>query len=313
MIKFALFSVLCVFIAASATQGKSARMDKRYIEIFDQTPAWDLVKAIENDDIGAIDSIIRNDTSLLNYQEPSMGISPLQRAVGIRSYKAAELLLKLGANPNLRSDSSISPIYEAISDGWYDNLPEEDPSMLNLLLRFGADPNLIYESYVLKEKREGVYDFIEDKTSPLIYAIRLSSGNKKIQSLIDHGADIHYRTPMGTTPTVAALKSGKIEIAHSLIVDSHTDISQPYYYYKSDKIGGLPEIDSLKPRYPVGLLIYLVYDIPSERYNLKRDIIKVFENEGWDYNKEKEDLPKNILSKIRHMHPDDFEEFLEKY
>ena len=313
MIKFALFSVLCVFIAASATQGRNVRMDKRYIEIFEGTPAWDLVKAIDNDDLEAIDSIIRSDTSLLNYQEPAMGISPLQRAVGSRHYKAAELLLKLGANPNLRSYSSISPIYEAISDGWYANLPEKDPYMLKLLLRFGADPNMIYESSIAKEKRNGVIDVIEHKISPLIYAIELSSGNEKIQSLIDHGADIHYRTPMGTTPTVAALRSGNIEIAHSLIVDGHTDISEPYYYYKLDKIGGPAEIDSLNPQYPIELLIYLIYDIPSEEYALKRDIIKVFEDEGWDYNKQKEDIPGHILSKIRHMHPDDFEEYLEKY
>lgn len=183
MIKFALFSVLCVFIAASTTQGRNARMDKRYIEIFDGTPAWDLVKAIDNDDLEAIDSIISNDTSLLNYQEPAMGISPLQRAVGIRSYKAAELLLKLGANPNLRSYSSISPIYEAISDGWYDNLPEKDPSMLNLLLRFGADPNMIYNSAIEEEKTNGVFDVIENKTSPLIYAIELFMLSNYLQEI----------------------------------------------------------------------------------------------------------------------------------
>lgn len=118
---------------------------------------------------------------------------------------------------------------------------------------------------------------------------------------------------MGTTPTIAALRHENIEIAHSLIVDGHTDISQPYYYYNLGKIGEPAEIDSLNPRYPVRLLIYLIYDIPSEKYTLKRDIIKVFENEGWDYNKQKEDIPKHILAKIRHMHPDDFEEYLEKY
>lgn len=251
-------------------------MDRRNIEIFNKTPAWGLVKAIDNDDIETIELIIQSDPSLLNYQEPTFGISPLQRAVGSRHYEATKMLLELGANPNLKSDIGDSPIYEALGDGWYNPTVEENPSMLNLLFKFGADPNIIYES----SNDDGVVDAIENKTSPLIYAIAHSSGGKKIQSLLEHGADINYKTPLGTTPTVEALRMKNIEIAHLLIVDGHTDISEPYYYYKI----GTAEIDSLNPKYPIELLLNLVYKIPSREYTLKREIIQAFQNEGWDYN-----------------------------
>lgn len=304
MIKFVLFSALCIFISCSS-QSNNSHSNRRDIEIFNQTPAWDLVKAIDNDNTEGIKLIIQSDTSLLNYQEPTFGITPLQRAVGSRHYEATKLLLELGANPNLKSDIGDSPIYEALGDGWYNTTVEESPSMLNLLFQFGADPNIIYESH----NDDGVVDAIENKTSPLIYAIAYSSGNKKIQSLLEHGADINYRTPLGTTPTVEALRMKNIEIAHLLIVDGHTDISEPYYYYKI----GTTEIDSLNPKYPIELLLHLVYDIPSHEYTLKSEIIQVFQNEGWDYNHLKKNIPKHILERIRQKHSDNLEEYLNKY
>lgn len=305
MIKFVLFSALCVLISCSSQSNDSHMDDRRNIEIFNQTPAWRLVKAIDNDNIEAIKLIIQSDPSLLNYQEPTFGISPLQRAVGSRHYEAAKLLLELGANPNLKSDIGDSPIYEALGDGWYNTTVEENPSMLNLLLQFRADPNILYES----SNDDGVVDVIENKTSPLIYAIAHSSGSKKIQSLLEHGADINYRTPLGTTATVEALRMKNIEIAHLLIVDGHTDISEPFYYYKI----GTAEIDSLNPKYPIELLLNLVYEIPSHEYTLKREIIQVFQNAGWDYNSLKKNIPKHIREGIRKKHPDDLEEYINKY
>lgn len=308
MIKFVLLSILCVLIACSS-QSNDSHMDRRDIEIFNQTPVWGLVKAIDDNNMEVIKSIIKNDTSLLNYQEPTFGISPLQRAVGIRHYEAAELLLELGANPNQKSYIGFSPIYEALEDGWYNNTVETDSSMLNLLFRFGADPNIIYESSNKEVAGEGEISVIENKISPLIYAISHSSGSKKIKSLLKHGADINYRTPLGTTPTVEALRMKNIEIAHLLIVDGHANISQPYYYNKI----GLDEIDSLNPKYPIELLLNLTYNIPSYEYTLKKEIIQVFQNEGWDYDTLKENIPKHILERIKKNHPNDIEEYIQKY
>lgn len=304
MIKFVLFSVLCFLIACSS-QNKDSRMDRRDIEIFNQTPAWGLVKAIDKNNIEVIKLIIKNDTSLLNYQEPTFGISPLQRAVGSRRYEATKLLLELGANPNLKSYIGNSPIYESLGDGWYNTTVEEIPSMLNLLLQFGADPNIICEY----SNDDGDVNVIEKNISPLIYAIAYSSGIKKIQSLLEHGADINYRTPLGTTPTIEALRMKKIEVAHLLIVDSHANISEPYYYYK---IGSV-EIDTLNPKYPIELLLNLVYEIPSNEYTLKKEIIQVFQDEGWDYNKLKDNIPKHILERIKKRHSDNLGEYLKKY
>ena len=306
MTKLALLSIVCA-LSTCSLQNKDSGRDYRDIEIFNQTPAWDLVNAIENDNTEAIKSIIKNDTSLLNYQEPTMGISPLQRAVGGRHYEAAKLLLELGANPNLKSYIGESPIYEALGDGWYSTTVEEDPSMLNLLFQFGADPNLLYEYE--ENDNEDEINVIENKISPLIYAMTFSSGNKKIHSMLEHGADINYRTPFGTTPAVEALILGRIDVAHFLIVEAHANISEPYY----SRLTESGDIESRTPHYPVNLLISLVYEIPSHEYTLKKEIIQVFQNEGWDYDKLKENIPKHILEKIKEMHPDDFEEFIQKY
>lgn len=305
MIKFVLIiPILCTLNACSA-QSNHSNMDRRDIKIFCQTPCWGLAKAIDDNDVVAINHIIKSDTTLLNYQEPILGISLLQRAVGIRHFESTKLLLQLGANPNVKSYIGYTPIYEALGDGWYSSIIEEDSSILNLLLQYGADPNIIFDSSSDGE----TVDVIENKTSPLIFAVGHSSGANKIHSLLEYGADINYRTPLGTTPSIEALRMKKIEIAHLLIVDNHANISEPYYY---NKIGSA-EVDTLNPKYPIELLLNLVYDIPSHEYTLKQEIIQVFQNEGWNYYNLKKKVPKPILEMIRKKHPNDFQEYLHKY
>lgn len=304
-----LFSIFILLGLTGCLFSTEEHMDSRDIRIFYQTPAWNLVRAIEKDDIKLIELLIKQDTSLLNYQVPDYGITPLRRAVGGRHYGAAKLLLELGANPNLKTGVGKTAIYDAIADGWYADYPEEDTSMLRLLLEYGADPNLIYISPI--PNTGGYMDAIEDSISPLIYAIEFSWNAEKIKLLIDYGADINYKTPRGKTAAISALIMENIEIAHLLIVEKRVDISAPYYNYNLASFEN--ELDTLHPKYPVGLLIYMIYDIPSKNYRLKRDVIQRFEDEGFNYDECKIDLPQGIISSIRKKHPDDFEEYLQKY
>lgn len=79
----------CLFMYCTAQQSysseESEEIDITDIRLFNQTPAWELVKAIEKDDSKKIKEILHKNPNLLNYQEPVYGMSPIRRAVGRRN------------------------------------------------------------------------------------------------------------------------------------------------------------------------------------------------------------------------------------
>lgn len=281
-------------------------LDKTDIRIFNQTPAWGLVKAIENDDSNTVKDIIYKNPELLNFQEPVYGISPLQRAVGRRKYASAKTLIELGADVNLQSKIGDAPIFDAICYKWGDENSIYDNKMLKFLLESGADPNIVY-NYRTNDSEET--NVIEYGTTPLMYAIAYSDGYQLVKLLVKYGAKIDAKTPLGTTAAIEALRSGDIQSAYYLIVLHNANIKEPYYYYKI----GTVEIDSLNPKYPIELLLDLVYDIPSCEFSLKKEIIQVFQNNGFNYNDIKNNIPKHIYEKIKMKHPNDLKEYLMSY
>ena len=68
-----------------------------------------------------------------------------------------------------------------------------------------------------------------------------------------------------------------------------------------------------EPHYPVDLLLNMFFDLDSPKYKLKQDIIKEFEKAGINYQERKTTISPNILSTIKDLHPDDWEDYLEKY
>lgn len=78
-------------------------MTYRNIEIFRNTPSWDLAQAVDVEDVSKIKEILKKDTSLFNYREPLFGTTVLMRAVGNRKWHSAKQLLESSTNPNIVS------------------------------------------------------------------------------------------------------------------------------------------------------------------------------------------------------------------
>jgi hypothetical protein len=57
----------------------------------------------------------------------------------------------------------------------------------------------------------------------------------------------------------------------------------------------------------------MTYEIGTDKYYKKMSIIQEFERQGVDYKSRKEKISKLILRKIKKMHPDDWQEYLNKY
>lgn len=276
------------------------------IDLFKNTPAWDLVKAIDKENIYKIKKILSVDKSLANFQESLYGMTPLMRAIGTDKYKSTKELLDCGANPNLASKIGTNPLFEAISYRWNDVTAKNDTKYVKLLLSYGANPNLGY----FYQKIVGETNPIEYGTSPLIYAIAYSSGYDIVRLLVASGAEINYKTRLGNTAAIESLKMEDINSAFYLIVENKAKIVEPYFYYNliNDTV-----IDKDKPFYPVDLLLDWTYEIGSERYNKKKLIVQEFANQGVSYNDSKVKINNLILRKIKKNNPNNWKEYLEKY
>ncbi|HLO85029.1 MAG TPA: ankyrin repeat domain-containing protein [Nostocaceae cyanobacterium] len=285
---------------------KKGKLDKTDIELFKNTPAWDLVKAIENEDISQIKDILTLDSSLVNYQEPLYGITPIIRAIGTDKYKSVCKLLECGANPDLASKIGTTPLFEAISYRWSDVSAKRDTRYVKLLLSYRANPNLKY----IYQNEDGVTNPIEYGISPLMYAIDYSSGYDIVKLLVESGADINFKTALGTTAAIESLSTGDVNSAYYLIVEKKAKVTEPYFYYSllNDNV-----IERNKPHYPVDLLLNMTYEIGSDKYHKKMSIVQEFEHQGVSYNNRKEKISNLILRKIKKMHPNDWQEYLDKY
>jgi hypothetical protein len=300
---YTLVLFLCVTVSCIDKKGK---LDKFDIELFKNTPAWNLAKAIENEDISQINDILTSDSALVNYQESLYGITPLIRAIGTDKYRSTCKLLECGANPDLASKIGSTPLFEAISYRWGDVSAKGDTKYIKLLLSYGANPNLGY----FYRKVKGETNPIEYGISPLMYVITYSSGYDIAKLLVQSGANINFKTSLGTTPAIKALLMEDINSAFYLIVENKAKVTEPYFYYSliNDNV-----VEKNKPHYPVDLLLGMTYEIGTDKYYKKMSIIQEFERQGVDYKSRKEKISKLILRKIKKMHPDDWQEYLNKY
>lgn len=298
-----------VFTSCTWNMNYFPKGDYRNKDLFENTPAKELINAIEKDSYNGVKKICEDDTSLVNFQESVYGICPLICAIGMAKYNAAKALIESGANPNLKSFIGTSPMFEAVSYRWYDTQIKCDTIYLKLLLSYGGDPNSIYKESEI-EKDEGEVSVVPDGTSLLMYAIDYSDGFPYVRILVEAGADIEYRTKFGRTAAIEALLMEDLESAHYLIVEKKAQVKDVYYVGETDSPPS-PKLDD--PRDPVNLLLVMTYERDTRKYQLKMDIVKEFENQGVDYQHRKKFIDKGTLYHIKHLHPNDWKDYIEMY
>lgn len=270
------------------------------ITIFKGTPVWELALAVRDQKLYDIEKVIRKDPTLLNFQEPHYGATLLLWSVGMDKYRSAEKLLELGADPNVASTyDGKTPLFVASGFSWVDRIANKDPKYVKLLLAYGADSSINF----LGHSKVGIQNVIEPGTSPLMHSI--SRGIEKTKALVEVGADIDYRTDAGTTAAVIALMDQhNPEYAHYLIVEKKAIVSESYYAW-------LNMSGEARMLYPVDILRDWVFDIGSNEYKLKMDIVEEFARQGVDY--WTTEIPRFTLNQIKKLYPDDWQEYIIQY
>lgn len=296
--------LLQVLLVIGCNQKSKEELTVQDIEIFRKTIAWDLVQAVSENDVIKIQNVLKENSELVNFQEPIFGTTPLMWAISSGKYQSAKALLDNGADPNIISKTGTTALFRAISFSWDDTQANEDSKFVKLLLGYKVDPNINYCS----PKIDGQTDPIECGTSPLMYSV--SRGFEKVKLLVNAGANVNYKTETGKTASIEALLMKDVNVAYYLIVEKKSNITEPYYFYDiiNDTI-----IDKEKPHYPVDLLLDWTFEVGSSEYQKKKEIIAAFKNQGIDYESRKVNISNLILRRIKKIYPTDWEEYLQKY
>lgn len=247
------------------------------IRIFKNTQAWDLAKAINKEDILEIKKIIEDDTVLINFRDPKFGQTLLEWGISTDKYKSSEMLLKLGANPDLRNTyNGKNPLIRAA-------VKYENPEYLKLLIKYGANPN----SNIVPESAKKF-----PMSTPLITAAGDAS-LENLKTLVEANADINFTTPEGNTALEEAALMNQVVNVKYLLIEKHAEFKQIF----STNLQG-------ENKYLVDYMREWPFEIGSEEWKCKMEIVAFLKEHGMDYSKAK--VPKEIQESYS-------KDFIEKY
>lgn len=279
-----------IILILSLTACREIKVDKTKLlasdyRLFQDTPAWDLAKAVDDNNIRKIRNVIKNNPSLINYQEPMYGNTVLIQAVFQHDYISFVQLLELGADVNLhdRLDGESAIITACKYDC--------GSKYVKKLLEYGADPN----DLEVGERHE----YNRTRYTPL----RGAAENGDIESvklLIQAGADVNFCDEFGAY----ALKHATIHRHYKvalLLLENNADFTKIIF----------KGIDNQKDRYLVDLLRQEMVKLGSEEHKDKMKIVDFLYKQGIDYHTHP--IPEYILERIKEEYPDTWQEYIEKY
>lgn len=155
----------------------------RDYRLFQNTPAWELAKAVQDEDVNKIDMIVTENPILINYQEPKYGNTLLKLTVMNQQIKSFKALLERKADVSIHNTfDGTSAIIEAC------RLRDYDIQFAQMLIENGANVNDVE----IGERKKGN----STRETPLISAA--SSGKIEfVELLVKKRVDINYKNEFG--------------------------------------------------------------------------------------------------------------------
>lgn len=255
--------------------------------LFQKTLAWELAKAVEDEDTIKIKEILKNKKSDIDFKEPKFGSTLLMLSIINSQYVSARTLLQMGANPNVQDSyrKTSSVIFAASND---------DPKYLELILEYKGNANAI-ETAPFKEGDEA-------RKTALLAAINFLDPNslRKVKLLVESGANVNYHNPGHTDlPLSEAITARKMDVVLYLLQNGADSNLIMYEMIDGHKV------------YILEALRKCTIDLNSEQYKSKLEVIKFLKEKGLDYSKEP--IPDYILTKIKEKYPNNWKNYVSKY
>ena len=256
--------------------------------MFQNTPAWDLAKAVWDNNTEKIEKIGIENKNLLNFQEPRFGKTVLMLAVHNNQFETVFTLLKAGANPNIhdRYEGSAALMDACNNHG--------NAEIAKLLLEYGAKPNEV--SRGIGKPDSSIADF------PLMAASR--SGNLEIvKFLIHEGAEVNKSNDSQENALTEALIQDKLDVALYLLESGANYEISLFDRSKFTENGSKVYISDFLREH--------MYDLDSYEYSLKMKIVNFLKQKGVDYRGTP--IPESIAKKAKELYPNSYQDYLAKY
>ena len=292
----------CIFCIAiicfTFTSCREIKVDKNKIltsdyRLFQDTPAWELAKAVDDNNVFRITRILNKDSSLVNYQEPIAGVNVLMLAIYHRDYFSFLKLLEYKPNLNLYDKvTGASPIIYAsrYNTNLISGYNKSNKKYVEKLIEYGANPN----DTEVGDRRKGN----NTRYTPLRGAARRGD-IESVKLLLQAGADVNYYDEYGSCALGQSLKQGHYEVV-LLLLNHGAQILKPIGIYAT----GLP-------MYPLEIMRTDIYPLGSKEYQAKMEVVKYLKEQGIDYFQQP--IPDYILERIKQQYPDTWQEYIEKY
>lgn len=262
--------------------------------LFQCTPAWELAKAVEDENVSKIDAVVAGNPQIVNYQEPKYGNTLLHLSIMNQQLMSFRTLLKEKADISVHNTyDGTSPLIEACSYKQY------DARFAKILLQNGANVNDIETG----KRREGN----STRLTPLMAASR--QGNiDLVKLLVSKGADINYKNEFRQSALSECILVNELEVGLYLLRNG-ADYKQPIFYRPGDSADYNPAED--KPMYLVDVLREEFFELDTREYKYKMQIVDFLKSRGVDY--KSIPIADFIKRKAHEKYPNNWKEYLDKY
>lgn len=286
--------ISCAFREIEVDKSKLKGSDYRQ---FQNTPAWELAKAVWDEDVEEINSILAKDPKLVDYREEKYGQTLLFLTISNQQYDSFIALIENKADVNIHDTfDATSPLIESLRFKWYDiRFPKK-------LIEKGADVN-----YRECGKRTSGNT---SKFFPLLSAV--SSGNLEfVKLLIGNGANVNPEGEKVSTLLSSSLCLEEYEITYFLLQHG-ADFRKPLIYRPdySNSTAQNPKCVEV-PIYFEMLLRELMVELGSPEHKWKMKIVEFLKQHGVDYYSAP--IPEYNIERAKELYPDSWEEYLKKY
>ena len=266
--------------------------------LFQNTPAWELAKAVQDENEKKINEIVSKDPKLINYQEPKFGNTLLMLTIMNQQSIPFEILLKNGTDLNIHNSyNGTSAIIHACMFKRY------DIEFAKRLLENGANVNDIE----IGERQQGN----STRFTPLIAASKEGNINL-VMLLISEGAEINFQNDYNQTALSTSVMQERYQVALYLLQNG-ADYTRPIFYRPDYSIPSEKQNsnDKGKPMYLVDVLREDFFEFDTDEYKYKMKIVDFLKGKNIDYRATP--IPVYIKKKAQEEYPNSWREYLEKY
>ncbi len=270
---------------------------------FQTTKAWELAKAIEDNDLQEIKHQVIDLKVPIDTKDRKKLFTPLMYAVFNNDIQSVKVLLELGADPNIPTDSiSDKGDNSVIIASRYSDISIE---ILKLLLKYGGNPN----STECGRNYDMDGDWIPARSSALSCAVSISGEIEKVKILVEAGANVNnYDGDFQDAPLMDALLLDRMNIALYLL-EHGADYNYKFRSCAPSSGGGSRDVDILYR------LRQCIYPLDSQEYKDKLKVIKFLKDRGVDYRKSLVDVEtKKMINNVMHFKTyKEYQNYLKRY